>query len=696
MADIKKELKLVASLEDQKLKSQIQQLRRELSQGLSFKAMDLSSLEKSFEKVADRFTQKITKAVNDLRAQENRSQSTRRRSAANEIFDPQRGKYVKVQEGQIYDKESGKKFKTEQDLARYKEAQALKLERKLEQVRKRQEDQKHQRELRRMRELERSFTFRAARTMGAGTRTAAGISEAVGMIGGRFGGGMGRLAGMAGGAMGATGAAVMGGVAVAAFAANRLSAAQDRARQFRQSRATEAQEVGLALAQGRGTEGVLRRRARRGVGTFERAERGVAGFLSAFNPFSEDFLSNPMEAGRQAIRQREESEQEAQLAETQMARGALGRARGLRRGRVAAMRGGGITGNQLTAAQGMGANLGFGLEETLQQTVQARQFLGNRALMREAAGGGMGPRMTNLATMQDIMQRTGVDVGEQARAAEIFAGGGRTTMGEGVQRQIETLKKGVAAGLDVSKSGQFLRTTADFIQSTAGLGQLDTDQIAEQMSRAVFGFARGGEATQMDVQRAAQLQQQIRQESLATGGAAGIGNILGIQQALPNATPGQLLAGQNLSSNASVQDIQTALEVDEATARQIQQSKQGNLQRGLGAMGVEGGSPLGLFLGGKETGQTTEQFLGRMQAENFQGPMPAGGLGAGAVGTEELRSLTAEFRTNQTEFVQGFAALANETTLVNNEMSAFRSQLSDAVSKLRELTSEVDKLQGKD
>lgn len=345
---------------------------------------------------------------------------------------------------------------------------------------------------------------------------------------------------------------------------------------------------------------------------------------------------------------------------------AFQRARQISPMRRQALRGGALPqgGATLNAMGALGAMQGFMPEETMQQFLQARPFLGGEAAMA-------------MPGMQRMMNITGVGVGEQARAAEIFAGAGPTgegRMGEGVTQTVDILKKGVAAGLDISKSGQFLRTTAQYVQQNAGMARMDAGDMANRLAESVAAFARGGPATQMDIQRAQELRQQVRQESMATGGLSGVGNVIGLQRAFQEAgaemTPGLFMAMQGASADATVEDLaeiakRGGLPEDQANklARSVQSNKQRNVQMGLEAAGIEATSAMAIGITRGEIGGTAEARLGRFQAQE----RVAGG--AGLARTDE--QVQKEFDAAEEGIRQSkeFGLAQKEATLANQQVT---------------------------
>lgn len=724
MADISKKLKLIPELDDSKIKRQIASLKKDL-EGLKIDNQDLSGFNRSANLLKDA-AKELRKAVEDLK----RVSSSGSRGGLNlgggrgasqaaqsgrELFDPQRGRYVRLPTAShVYNQETGKKFKSKEDEQAFISSRSQMLRQREEREKQKAAD-KQIKEEHRMRkaaarkeiaERERStknFLVAALRQMGVGIPQGRVITEAAsGRLEGGFTGfgrrmhrrafrGMRKMgigSGLARGALGLLGA-VGGALGIAGAAAGAVGLGaqslvdyEDQQREVRQLRATRNQEQALSLVQGQGLQANLQRFGRRnakgevaggiagGVGSLF-SLKGAGAILTDAATFgaagrTSKLWSAGYESGKLGTQQKEI---ETLLAENQLGLEANRRVRSLRDARMGALRGGGIRGGNLTMLQGAGARNGFSAEETLSQFMQARQFLGNRGAESALPG------------MQNIFNRTGVDIGAQAQAAETFTGARRgSSTASGVSTTVEVLKRGVAAGLDASKSGKFLQTTADFISQNQGLGQMNVGTVSTNLANLAQGFAGGGPVTTTSLRQAQQLATMQRGESMAGGGLSGVGNLIGLQEALgPNATNEQMIAGMRLSSTATVEDTMEALGVDRATAERIVASKQDNQARGLEAIGVGADSILGRAFGAGERGIALEEQLGARRARR-------GRMGAlqdlPDVGGGEFESRQAEFTVQQEQFTSGLRLMTVETEATKDSMETLKKQIDKAVKSL--------------
>lgn len=362
-------------------------------------------------------------------------------------------------------------------------------------------------------------------------------------------------------------------------------------------------------------------------------------------------------------------------------------ARSLAPSRVQGMRGGGVNSSGFGAMGRTGTMFGFSPRETTDQFLQARGNLGNRAASR------------SMFDMMQLMNVTGIDVGTQSRSAETFAGAGRTNRAAGMTSTIEAVRKGVAAGIDASKSGQFLRETAQYLEQNTGFGALNTDAISTRLAEMARGFAGGGDITDTQMRQARDLLQMTRDESKSGRGISGIGNVVGLQRALgPNATPGQFIAGMNLSQDATIEDIQESLGVDRETAKRVLEAKRPGAAARMGLEAVGAGGALGLGLMAEERGITTEQELGArrgVSGRQLTGADLATATGKFMRSDDELRAsrefqLTqAEARFNQQQVEAGFNSFfvgLDEATRASGELA---KALKETEGRLREMVDSV-------
>jgi len=301
---------------------------------------------------------------------------------------------------------------------------------------------------------------------------------------------------------------------------------------------------------------------------------------------------------------------EANVEQTRTLQAMMDEARRVSPLRQQAMAGGNLPTDVLNDIQSVGAkSTGYRPEETLQHLLTARGILGNKG----AAGA--------LQNLQEQQRFYGVDVGTGAKSIEALAGAGGTTRSNATAQQVEVLKKGVAAGLDVSKSGRFLQTTAQYLQESAGFGRVNTGAVTDRMAGFAKGFG-GGEVTDASLQQAKSLTDLVKQESTATGGIAGAGNITAIQDTfrkfgaeLDTGTMGALM---NLSSDATEEDVKKILantkrkgggQADIAgMTKDIMEGKTGGIEAMMDKMGIQDPNLRRMLASGERSIRTEEQI----------------------------------------------------------------------------------------
>lgn len=720
---ITKNLKLKAVLDDQAFRKQIQELKKELGNvdvggggtgaaGFDRSAKSLSEAAQALRAVVDNLrkgggtggggrgvgsTAARTKDIQTITDEVTKNTSNRIR----QYFDAERGKYINLKPGQSYDKEMGRTFRRDMDHEKTK-AVFKEREQKKEQDKSQRQAEKEARNEARRKEMERKKDIGVAKDIAAafGSRTGIGLPMArqAADIAGNAAPGLFQRAGGAVRGIGAgvgrlmaspvgMGLGIAGGVAAAGLIGiNAFNSYQTNQRQLRTLEAQAAQGSFRSVLAGEGTKGLIEQGGRAEGGTgFKGFAAGVSQTMSDIFSLEltkaitgQSYKTGKLEAGS--------AEAETRQEETGLAQDALRRSREMRRTRMDAMRGGAANGQQLNAVQMMGALQGFSGEESLQQFLEARQSLGNEAAI-------------TLRGLQRRMNMTGIGVGEQAQAMEMFMGAQRgTTSGQAFTRSFDVLKRGVAAGLDVSKSGKFLQTTADFIRSQQGLGQIDVDQVSERLARSAAGFG-GGSVTDTSLRQAAQLQEMLTRESTSKEGFSGLGNIQNILDVVGNQANagGLMMALQNTSANATEGDIQEILtrggfKGDAAVAaKQIAAGKQNTLQRGLSNLGTgPEAEALKLALGGQEAGITTEQFLGRERGQAGVLGMTLDEAGAKIEGAApagpEVDSLVQDFKTQNAAFVTGMQLMTSETARLRTAFGDFLKTLEQSRSKLEQYT----------
>lgn len=496
------------------------------------------------------------------------------------------------------------------------------------------------------------------------------------------------------------------GAATAAILSTPGSVIQGR-REARIAEANLEQRSGLAFGQGNTLESSLVTKGKSDVGFFEKMFGGLkasAGTIGAgaaggaafggipgaivggLGGLGASVVSGTFKKGMVGA---EQLGVEEFLARNQIAGQAFNRAQSIMPTRVEAMRGGSVNSRELTDLQFRGAGQGFGVEQTLQQLLESKAFLGKQAA-------------TALPELQKIMNQTGMGVGEQAQAIESISGFGGNTIGASVSKSVDILKKGVAAGLDVSKSGQFLKTTASVLEQQAGFGKLDVDKISNILAGFAQGFAGNKVTTEADLRQAQQLFNLQRNESVSEQGLSGINNIMSIQESFQKRgkklNTQTLLALSALPTGAKAEDIQQALSesgLDETTKTEISDEIMRNK-----AEGTEGGAKkVGLkglmssIFAQRDRGlKTISDQFGIERAKKLASGMNVEGAAAQVDLTKgmpvgpEMEQKRQEAMIGAEQASSGIQIMGIQANDTADKLKAFSSELTNAIKTLQEMT----------
>jgi hypothetical protein len=699
---ITKQIKLIATLDDSAFKRQISELKKSLGKDISFGGADLSELRNSFKSIAKEFSKELKDALSAVSKGPGKATAQGRSIGG---FDKEAAD-SRIENKKLLEQETREKARQLSHENKERDKQLAK------ETRDRQRSlEKERRDKQRVDNTE---VAKAMRSLGANPGTARRVSQAMdqaGSLGGTVKGGaalMNRLPIPAGVTAGMLGAAGLASAAASGYV---------QIRELQEALTQRRQAQSFDILRGRGLMGAVGKSGRSsllgigagavqgGLGGLAKGAAGGAAIGAGVGALFGGIGAVPgaaiggaiggigglaLGAVRGGLRGGEE-EAASRQRRVELAQQALDSARNMRQDRVTAMAGGGIGGAGLTGLQGQGTQFGFSPEETIQQFISARGSLGNKG----AAGG--------LGTLQGLNRSVGLDVGEGARASEIFGGSSGTGMAAGVASIVEVLKKGVASGLDASKSGQFLKMTADFVQSQTGFAQLNPEDIADKLAKSAFQFSRGGEVSQVQLQQAQNLQEMVRQASGTTEGLAGGANIMSVMEEAQKAgislDPMQLLA-LSRATNLGAGAISAIAGETGATTEQIQKFTKGlvgrkeqapeNMIKMLFGEGKQTPSKEAFALTEGEFGNYTEDVLGIMESRKDKVAMGQGNL-SGAPTGPEMESLRAESKVNQTSFVEGLKLLGDDTKAVSGNLKTLTKEIQDAAAAMRNFAGVVSR-----
>lgn len=679
MADLKKQLKLVASLDDSAIRKQLQSLKRELGKGVSLETQDLGDIKKTFSDIAKDFSNQLKSALKNVQVNAIKSPElmsgmrssgvkTGRIPSVGQVNDQAWDEFYKAQDKAITEEAKSKK-KTEEEISRKKEA-ALKKELK--------DREAHQKNLNK--EIAAAYTNASEKVKSenlidrlggpaAAAKAGLGIAGAAGGAGigimqlqrtllerqqrpledimnRRYIEGVGRQAGRERFLPKAAGflAGVGGGAAAGAGIGATLGSVIP----------------GLGTAAGAGVGGTIGGLAGGIYGTFKGSS--IAGELGSETV---KFLQKSFDKAAEVMPQR-----------------------------LAMLRGGGVTSQQLTQMQTGAAELGIGPQESIQQALQARQALGNRAGMEA------------IPEFQRVFAATGLEVGQQSRFLETMRGA--ETRNVSAQSQTQILERALSRGVDASKLTKFTQVSNDLLEQTIGQGRINTEALTTRFTELSRAFAEGGPITDTALRQAATLQQREMQESMSTTGLSGLGNVLATQELMSSGIGkglGQgaffdiLGAKEGTTSEdfkkmltKAAQDAGISDEDLTAFSERAALAKTGVRSRGEQAIG---GGGLARFVSSREVGiSTAERF--REQEKSIEARVEAaiakpGGTQIGQMipTGPEFELTKAEAKLDAAQVSEGFGQFgvaidqankglvdfAKEVNLARKELESYKAQL---------------------
>lgn len=547
MSEIRKELKLFATLDDSKFRQQLADLKKELGTDLAPNNMDLSDLKRTFSEISASFSKEFQNIIKDLKQQLGKINvdvnapgvQNIPREASNAIGETRQtikdnsGKSVEIinekaikefhkdQADSIRDVEQYREWndqslkrsiKQSYQIQQESEKEKIALNKKLE-----QETKKRAKEEQRAEKEKQKLAAKSIDTLagGAGSPRGPGGTEEPKEDMSRKLFGYARRVRMAG-TVGAIGYGISG--------------VTKSYMEIRQIQAERAYQFAADTVQGRALEGAIRKGGRneflpQAAGATGGGLAGAAGGAAAGAAIGSAILPGigtvaggiigglgggyfGAKGGQYATSQ---LWGETRVKEAEPILTALDYARSLRPQRLEAFRGTaqtmGAAGavSNLNQLQSAGASRMFSPEETIQQFLEARSAFGGQTASKMLGG------------MQDIYNLTGTNVGQQTQAMDVLTGmgarGNRSYATTGMEKQKQIIQKAVSAGLDISRSGKVLQEVSAFLQSQAGVAPIQESGVTNRLLERARAFAGGGEITNFDINRARTVEEEFRQES---------------------------------------------------------------------------------------------------------------------------------------------------------------------------------------
>lgn len=672
MSDIKKTLILSAKLDTQGITTELKKLKKEFSSGVEIDKSTFASFKQEFQKIAQDFSKSLKEALKGItvpRIENSMSPSSMRRNArANGSQNGPRIPSYSTYKPHI---DPG----TFQNNTDSSQSEAKKKRQSKKQIQ--EEEKLRMNSLQKWGEkflgyMKTGGTFMQGVGRAGSSRsfsgTASGIGAAARTAGAAGIGAAGLAAGVVGGGIALGGAIVAGNLRYSERGRETRTALADK--EFEAARGVTSGDVyGTQIRQSRRKSGLS------GLNRFSAGVRGVVGDLSSFR--LGDALSGV--GAKASIANEERSEGDASIAQTGPLVDAIQNSVIPRmKSRVSALQGGSLTSEALNSLVGKGGGFGFSQDEVLDQMNSVKSSLGNSQMTG-----------SNMGLMMENTRRYGTSSGLQGQAGDAlrsFSGDGMSA-GQGLRAQSDQIKRGVAAGLDASKTSRFLEATSDYVTSSGGLGSLDINEITRNLAGLTQGFASASgrsESTVSDIDRARQAQSIFKQESTSTSGISGIGNIASIldsaREAGVDLSVGEFMSLQNTSSEAGAGSILETLSGNKASgssknkmAGLLGNRKNNAFGYGSGILGLDPAMATGLRSG--ELGQTTESTQGLFKANAMRGAGNVGVDTQGALGSGELTNLANQATVDFTNFTAGFKELGTVNSLYADQVRKLTESL---------------------
>jgi hypothetical protein len=628
--DIKKQLVLEVSVSTQKLKAELEGLKKDLG-----KALNQGGPTRAGGSQVDNELKK-TKEINAAYKQRQREQDqidkayrqreqerTREASKADKQFDKIASKKAQVQkrEEERIAKQTEKEIKQNETVLQKEEAAKIRAQQKQQQQAEKARKQETEREKQQINaryeflkkrhlesqveksRLDRSFIAKAARGLGMSEEAARDLArkgEGISGIGRR--GALGML-GRAGGLMALGG--TMSGMANAYEDYRMLQASR---RQEQVSNIMSGQFVtqssrdygrqfsgGHLLASGGG--------ALMGAGAGAAAGAAVGSIVPVIGTLAGAIIGGiggAVYKGIDSYMGFSEKRAARFQKETQPLQDATNRAMALNPARLDLLKRG-ASEPLLNLAERQGVGFGFSPEESIQQYQQLQGILGN-----EGAA-------STLNTARRLNLATGADIGTTGQMVQSLVGGNRQGYGANAMQTESIVSRAMANGLDRSKTSKFLQETSSVIQSATLFSKIDTEGVSNRYMQLAGAFGEGKiDETSMRQARAAMDLQQ--QGSFATQGMQGLGNYFSYQKIFGDTKMSgiDMRALMGLSQNATIEDAMKALSPETAAqpgmqdkVRQFLAAKPNTLQEAERVLGPQ----LARTVFAEEKGLATEQAI---------------------------------------------------------------------------------------
>ena len=731
MSDIKKQLVLEVSVSTQKLKAELEGLKKDLGKALnqgtatpSGRPGGMDSELKKAREINAAYKQRQREQDQVERAYKQREQErAREASKADKEFEKVASKKAQVQKREeeriakqtereirqnemAIEKEQAAKIKAEQ-----KEAQRTQREKQKEEAAKIRAEQKQQQQAEKTRKqeterekqqinaryeylkkrhlesqieksrLDRSFVARAARGMGMSEDSARDLaSRAEGLGGGRGRGGLLSLLGRGGIGLAHLGSAV--GQGVLGFEGYKTLMASRRQEEV--SNLLGGQFVTQQSRDYGRHSNYLGQTAVGAGGALVGAKIGAVAGTALGGPIGTvvgGALGGVM-GGVGSVLGYQEMRATRFQKETQPLQDATNRAMALNPARLDLLKRG-ASEPLLNMVERQGVGFGFSPEESIQQYQQLQGILGN-----EGAA-------SSLNTARRLNLATGADIGSTGQMVQSLVGGNRQGYGANAAQTESIVARAMANGLDRSKTSKFLQETSSVIQSATLFSKIDTEGVSNRYMQLANAFGEGKiDDTSMGQARAAMDLQQ--QGSFATQGIQGLGNYFSFQKTFGDTKMSgvDMRALMGLSQNATLEDAMKALSPEAAAqpgmqdkVKQFLASKPNTLQEAEKVLGPQ----LARTMFAEEKGLATEQSIAF--SEKTRGGLLKEGTGIsdeGVRGTQAFQMQQRQAAMDQQQIDLGRTTFSTAIQNTAADLEKLRTAFSDAVKVFNDVLKDMN------
>jgi hypothetical protein len=330
-----------------------------------------------------------------------------------------------------------------------------------------------------------------------------------------------------------------------------------------------------------------------------------------------------------------------------------------------------------------GVGFGFSPQETIQQYSWLQGILGNKGA--EAS----------FDTAQRLNLATGTVVGITGDMIQALVGGNRQGHAANAARTEALVARAMANGLDRSKTAKFLQETTSVIQNATLFSKVDTEAIANRYMQLASAFGEGviDQSSLYQAKSALDLQ---KQGSFATQGIQGLGNYFAYQRIFGDTKMSgiDMMALLRLSQDATIEDAMKSISPELAAqpgirekVKEFLEAKPKTLQEAERVLG----SGVARMVFGQEKGLATEQVTA-LSEKTAGGILKEGGL----LSEEDVRkSEEFRFQQKQASMEQLQVELGRSTfkTAIENtasELDRLRAAFGEAVKAFNEILKDAN------